>query len=107
LLQLLTAAYGTNAKSSDVRATAAFGGKSGRDMLSMSSSHFDPQRKLSRPSDSRALGIWAHIRAAITLATQGRLEFPEVVSFDTLMRHAHALIVVGSTTPQILERQRN
>jgi hypothetical protein len=37
-------ANGTNAKSSDVRATAAFGGKSGRDMLSMSSSHFDPQQ---------------------------------------------------------------
>jgi hypothetical protein len=35
-------ACGTNAKSSNVGATAAFGGKSGRDMLSMSSSHFDP-----------------------------------------------------------------
>jgi hypothetical protein len=42
LLRLLTAGYGTNAKSSNVRATAAFGGKSGRDMLTMSSSHFDP-----------------------------------------------------------------
>ena len=36
--------YGTNAKSSNVRETAAFGDKSGRDMLSMSSSHYDPEQ---------------------------------------------------------------